>query len=167
MEPFNLKNERTEGFFDETGNYVWRKEEGGADPWLASLENEEDLEARIAAAQGEEQRLLAELAKTRATLAADESKMRRLQKVHGTNVDLLRRKTLRWKDKLADTNRCVKRGRHGGVFVWKRALLPDALTDAMCALTELLASTHPTPTFPRPHPASSPRCSRGCTCWRT
>ena len=47
MEPFNLKNERTEGFFDETGNFVWKKEEGNADPWLDSLENEEDLEARI------------------------------------------------------------------------------------------------------------------------
>jgi len=47
MEPFNLKNERTEGFFDETGNFVWKKEEGGEDAWLASLENEEDLEARI------------------------------------------------------------------------------------------------------------------------
>lgn len=47
MEPFNLKTERTEGFFDESGNFVWKKEEGGADPWLASLENEEDLEARI------------------------------------------------------------------------------------------------------------------------
>lgn len=47
MEPFNLKNERTEGFFDETGNFVWKKEAGNADPWLDSLENEEDLEARI------------------------------------------------------------------------------------------------------------------------
>ena len=47
MEPFNLKAERTEGYFDETGNFVWKKEEGGGDPWLASLENEEDLEARI------------------------------------------------------------------------------------------------------------------------
>jgi len=47
MEPFNLKTERTEGYFDETGHFVWKKEEGGEDPWLASLENEEDLEARI------------------------------------------------------------------------------------------------------------------------
>jgi len=47
MEPFNLKAERTEGYFDETGNFVWKKEEGDGDPWLASLENEEDLEARI------------------------------------------------------------------------------------------------------------------------
>lgn len=29
------------------GNFVWKKEVGGVDPWLASLENEEDLEARI------------------------------------------------------------------------------------------------------------------------
>lgn len=29
------------------GNFVWKKEVGGADPWLASLENEEDMEARI------------------------------------------------------------------------------------------------------------------------
>lgn len=26
---------------------MWKKEEGGDDPWLASLENEEDMEARI------------------------------------------------------------------------------------------------------------------------
>lgn len=26
---------------------MWKKEVGGADPWLASLENEEDMEARI------------------------------------------------------------------------------------------------------------------------
>lgn len=26
---------------------MWKKEVGGVDPWLASLENEEDLEARI------------------------------------------------------------------------------------------------------------------------
>ena len=47
MEPFNLKNERTEGYFDETGNFVWKKEMGQLDPWLASLDNEQDLEAKI------------------------------------------------------------------------------------------------------------------------
>jgi hypothetical protein len=26
---------------------VWKKEVGGDDPWLASLENEEDMEAKI------------------------------------------------------------------------------------------------------------------------
>lgn len=29
------------------GNFVWKKEVGGDDPWLASLENEEDMEAKI------------------------------------------------------------------------------------------------------------------------
>lgn len=36
---FNLKEEREEGFFDEEGNYVFKKEEANADdPWLDSDE---------------------------------------------------------------------------------------------------------------------------------
>lgn len=39
------------------GNFVWKKEQGGADPWLASLDNEEDLEATIGeAAQAQKRR---------------------------------------------------------------------------------------------------------------
>lgn len=47
MEPFNLKGEREEGYFDKTGNFVWRKEEGKADAWLGALDTEEDMEAMI------------------------------------------------------------------------------------------------------------------------
>jgi hypothetical protein len=47
IEPFNLRNERKEGYFDEAGNFVWKKEVGQLDPWLASLDNEQDLEAQI------------------------------------------------------------------------------------------------------------------------
>jgi len=36
--PFNLKDERDEGHFDETGNYVWRKEQEEPDAWLANMD---------------------------------------------------------------------------------------------------------------------------------
>lgn len=47
IEPFNLRNERAEGYFDESGNFVWKKEVDASDPWLASLDNEGDMEAMI------------------------------------------------------------------------------------------------------------------------
>lgn len=38
-EPFNLRRERTEGYFDESGNYVWNKVTAEErDPWLEELD---------------------------------------------------------------------------------------------------------------------------------
>ena len=42
-----MRNERAEGYFDESGNFVWKKEVNASDAWLASLENEGDMEAMI------------------------------------------------------------------------------------------------------------------------
>ena len=36
--PFNLEQERREGFFDEEGHYVEKKDEEEKDAWLASGE---------------------------------------------------------------------------------------------------------------------------------
>lgn len=47
MEPFNLKGEREEGYFDKTGNFIWRKEDNRTDAWLGSLDQEEEMEAMI------------------------------------------------------------------------------------------------------------------------
>lgn len=38
LEPFNLEQERREGFFDEEGHYVEKKDEEEGDAWLASGE---------------------------------------------------------------------------------------------------------------------------------
>ncbi len=38
MEPFNLKDERDGGHFDENMNYVWSKEKVEPDAWLADLD---------------------------------------------------------------------------------------------------------------------------------
>jgi len=38
LEPFNLEQERREGFFDEDGHYVEKKDEEEKDAWLASGE---------------------------------------------------------------------------------------------------------------------------------
>ena len=38
LEPFNLEQERREGFFDEEGHYVEKKDEEEKDAWLASSE---------------------------------------------------------------------------------------------------------------------------------
>jgi len=38
LEPFNLEQERAEGFFDEEGHYVEKKDEEERDAWLASGE---------------------------------------------------------------------------------------------------------------------------------
>ena len=44
--PFNLKDERDEGHFDEGGNYVWKKEHEEPDAWLANM-NEAEMENAI------------------------------------------------------------------------------------------------------------------------
>ncbi|RYH21682.1 hypothetical protein EON65_20265 [archaeon] len=57
MEPFNLKNEREGGFFDENMNYVFKKEVGEMDAWVAGL-SEAEMEAAIGeAALAEKKRL--------------------------------------------------------------------------------------------------------------
>jgi hypothetical protein len=38
MEPFNLKEERENGFYDEGGNYVFRDERQEVDAWVADLD---------------------------------------------------------------------------------------------------------------------------------
>lgn len=49
MEPFNLKKEREEGFFDPEGNYVEYVEKDFQDPWLESTEVDESLAKKAAA----------------------------------------------------------------------------------------------------------------------
>lgn len=39
--PFNLKDERDGGHFDESGNYIWRKEAEEPDAWLANMDEAE------------------------------------------------------------------------------------------------------------------------------
>jgi hypothetical protein len=34
LEPFNLKGEREEGYFDVNGNFVWRQQGEEPDAWL-------------------------------------------------------------------------------------------------------------------------------------
>ena len=43
LEPFNLEQERREGFFDEGGHYVEKKDEEEGDAWLASGEGAPNL----------------------------------------------------------------------------------------------------------------------------
>ena len=38
LEPFNLRNERDGGHFDENMNYVFQREKGELDAWLANLD---------------------------------------------------------------------------------------------------------------------------------
>ena len=38
IEPFNLKDEREGGHFDENMNYVWKKEQEEPDAWVADLD---------------------------------------------------------------------------------------------------------------------------------
>ena len=38
LEPFNLKGERDIGNFDENENFVFKKERGEVDIWLASMD---------------------------------------------------------------------------------------------------------------------------------
>ncbi|KAG5180594.1 hypothetical protein JKP88DRAFT_349493 [Tribonema minus] len=39
LEPFNLKNERQEGYFDTNGNFVWKMQDQETDAWLAGLDD--------------------------------------------------------------------------------------------------------------------------------
>lgn len=57
IEPFNLRNERETGFFDENMNYVFKKEKGEVDAWLADLD-EATIEASIGEAAAAEKKLL-------------------------------------------------------------------------------------------------------------
>jgi hypothetical protein len=52
IEPFNLKGERDEGFFDTTGNFVWRKQREEPDAWIANMDEAamEDAIGQAAAA---------------------------------------------------------------------------------------------------------------------
>jgi len=54
MEPFHLRDERDEGHYDASGNYVWRKKTAeDFDPWLAEVDAMTPAErARLAAAGG-------------------------------------------------------------------------------------------------------------------
>jgi hypothetical protein len=38
LEPFNLRDEREGGHFDENMNYVWQKDAGEIDTWLADMD---------------------------------------------------------------------------------------------------------------------------------
>lgn len=38
LEPFNLRDEREGGHFDENMNYVWQKDTGEIDTWLADMD---------------------------------------------------------------------------------------------------------------------------------
>jgi CD2 antigen cytoplasmic tail-binding protein 2 len=58
IEPFNLKNEREGGYFDENENYVFKKEIGEVDAWVAGLD-EQTIEAAIGEAAAAEKRRLA------------------------------------------------------------------------------------------------------------
>ena len=58
IEPFNLRNERDGGYFDENMNYVFKKEKGEVDAWISGLD-EETIEAAIGeAALAEKKRAL-------------------------------------------------------------------------------------------------------------
>eukprot|EP01084_Bolivina_argentea_P068355 124433_1 len=46
IEPFNLRSERDDGYFDKGGNFVWRKEFYEPDAWVAGL-SEADVEESI------------------------------------------------------------------------------------------------------------------------
>lgn len=46
MEPFNLKSDREAGYFDENMNFVFRKNKGEIDNWLANM-NETEMEKAI------------------------------------------------------------------------------------------------------------------------
>ena len=41
IEPFNLKSDRDAGYFDENMNFVFRKEKGEIDNWLANMDESE------------------------------------------------------------------------------------------------------------------------------
>jgi hypothetical protein len=41
LEPFNLREEREGGNFDASMNYVWRKETGEVDRWIADMDEAE------------------------------------------------------------------------------------------------------------------------------
>jgi hypothetical protein len=56
IEPFNLKNERDGGYFDEDMNYVFKKESGEVDAWIANLD-EATVEAAIGEAAAAEKKL--------------------------------------------------------------------------------------------------------------
>ena len=38
LEPFNLRDERDSGHFDENMNFVFQKEKGEVDAWLADMD---------------------------------------------------------------------------------------------------------------------------------
>ena len=38
MEPFNLQDERDRGHFDENLNFVFKKDKGEIDAWLATMD---------------------------------------------------------------------------------------------------------------------------------
>lgn len=61
LEPFNLRNEREGGFFDENMNYVFKKEHGEVDAWISGLD-EAAVETAIGEAALAEKRRQAKLA---------------------------------------------------------------------------------------------------------
>ena len=56
IEPFNMKDERDGGFIDENMNYVFKKEKGEIDAWIANLD-EATVEAAIGEAAAAEKKL--------------------------------------------------------------------------------------------------------------
>mmetsp|Transcript_43296 Transcript_43296/g.55613 ORF Transcript_43296/g.55613 Transcript_43296/m.55613 type:complete len:477 (+) Transcript_43296:51-1481(+) len=62
MEAFNLKEEREQGHFDDSGNYIWRKLEEVSDEWLQSMGGEAGMEAAIGQAAAAQRRQKRELA---------------------------------------------------------------------------------------------------------
>lgn len=67
MEPFNLKNEREGGYFDENQNYVFKKEVAEVDAWVSALD-EDAKESAIQAAAMAENKRLAKIAEQEADL---------------------------------------------------------------------------------------------------
>lgn len=53
MEPFNLKEERGQGYFDESAGFVWRskKDDKVLDPWLAHVDADNIVSYAAAAAK--------------------------------------------------------------------------------------------------------------------
>jgi hypothetical protein len=41
IEPFNLREEREVGYFDENQNFIWKREAAEPDAWLANLDEAE------------------------------------------------------------------------------------------------------------------------------
>ena len=74
MSAFHLDDEREDGFFNEDGNFVWRKDPSAADAWLETIKDED---AEAAAAAAEERRALEERASGQEDMMAEDEALDR------------------------------------------------------------------------------------------